>query len=246
MKVTLFGKGSYEQKKEIIDGMSVNELMNVSPETIKRVIDEAGKDGELNISRKFRKGNDWNSEIESVYVVNDKLYIGVYIQSSSTDTTQGEEFNKFFRAGEYYSSKNRFDMGVSYKESQKAEVMRSFLHQCAYNLFSDEAYKESIIGKLLGYQIVNPVLDHFYNLYRLRYKNISKYASRNTIAEITAYHNAEKELRTYIRDNYKDLKSYNDESLIKIYKDVFSKSMSWHIKNFDFNDWRKKHESVYW
>lgn len=241
----LFGNGDYNQKKSFIDDMSVDELMSVTKTIVKSIITKAGnEDGYMGIRRDFRVGNKWNSEIEGIYLYKDKLYVGIYVQNDSTDTTTSEEFNVFFRRGEYYSMKNSLNMGVDYSEGQKAEVMRSILYQCIYILFSDEHKKAELIEKLSHYSIINPVANHFYHKYNLNY-DISKYTSSDRVANKKAYYHAERTLREYIEENYLMLVDKSNEELDKIYKEVFQKAMNEFIKSFDYNKWRSE-TTFYW
>lgn len=240
LEKVLFAAGDYNKKKSYIDNMLVDELMQVSKSIVKSIIIKAGNDyGRFCIGKKFRKGNEWNSEIESVSLSKDNVFVDVYIQTDKTDTTESEYFDSFFRRGEYYSRDNRFNMGVDYKESQKAEVMRSILLECVYRLFSDEQKIAKNIARLSHYTLINPVCNHFYGEYRLRYKNISRYSSRDTIAEIKGYHHAEQVLRKYIEENYIDLEGKTNEELNEIYMKVFGDSMRDFIKTFDYNEWAK-------
>lgn len=235
----LSNNGSYDEKKSLIEDMLVDELMRVHKSLVKSIVEKVGdKYGKMSIRAEFRRGNDWDSEIEGVSVSKGDVFVDVYIQTTKTDTTYCEYFDKFFRRGEYYSDDNRFHMGVDYKESQKAEVMRSILLQCVYNLFSDEKKKADQIAKLSHYTLINPVANYFYDKYRLSYKRISKYSSRDTIAEIKGYHHADKVLREYIEENYLELLNKSNEELQEIYKDIFQKSMDEFIRTFDYNAWR--------
>ena len=236
----LFGSGSYEDKRTFIENMGVDALMQVSKPLVTSIVEKAGdKFGNLRIMVEFRKGNHWNSEVNDVCLVSGKLFVDIYVQNTKTDTTMSEYFDKFFRRGEYFSQDNNLNAPVDYKESQKAEVMRSILLQCVYNLFSDENKKREEIAKLGHYSIINPVLNYFYDKYRLRYKDISKYASRDTIAEIKGYHHAERVLREYIENNYATLICKSVEDLQAVYREVFQKAMDKFIKDFDYDGWLK-------
>lgn len=153
----LFKAGNYDEKKSYIDNMLVDYLMQVPKSVVRTIVEKAGNEyGKLNIRSDFRKGNEWNSEIEGVSISKDDVFLFVYIQTDKTDTTEGEHFDKFFRRGEYCSDDNRFGITIDYTESQKAEVMRSILLQCIYVLFSNEHKVAEQIAKLKNYTIINP------------------------------------------------------------------------------------------
>ena len=238
----LFKAGNYNEKKSFIDNMLVDDLMNVPKSLVKSIIEKCGNEyGRMYIRRDFRKGNDWNSEIEGVNLSKSgDVFVEVYIQTDSTDTTECEYFDKFFRRGEYYSNDNRFNKGIDYKESQKAEVMRSILLQCIYKLHSDENKKAEQIAKLTHYTITNPVCNYFYDKYNLKYKHISKYSSRDEVAQIKGYHRGEKAIKEYVEVNYINLIGKTNEELQETYKGVFQKAMDDFARNFDFNEWKKE------
>lgn len=240
LKELLFNEGNYNEKKSFIDNMSVDALMSTPKSLVKAIVEKAGDgEGRMYLNCEFRKGNHWNSEIEGVVISNGNVLVFVYVQNTKTDTTTTEYFDKFFRRGEYCSRNNHLNEPVDYTEGQKAEVMRSILLQCIYNLFSDEHKKEVEIAKLKHYTIINPIVNHFYRKYDLEHKRISQYSSRNTIAEIEGYHFAKLELTNYIVNNYTELIGKSNEELQEIYKDVFQKKMDEFKKAFDYEQWRK-------
>lgn len=247
LEKVLFNAGDYGKKKSFIENMLVDELMKIDKHLIASIIKKVGDEyGNLRIKCSLRKGNKWNSEIESVYLsTNNEVFVNVYVQSDSTDTTVPEYFDKFFRRGEYYSKGNRLGVGVDYNEGQKAEVMRSILLQCIYNLFSDEHKCAVIVAKLKHYSIINPICDHFYNKYNLKYKEISKYSSRNEVAEIKGYSHAIVKLDKYIVENYLELDGKTNNELREIYMEVFGKAMTDFIDTFDFEEWRKDRIFIY-
>lgn len=78
----------------------------------------------------------------------------------------------------------------------------------------------------------------------MKYKHISKYSSRDDVAEINGYHYGEKALQEYIEENYIELIDKPNEELQEIYKGVFQKAMNEFVKNFDYNKWRE--ETIFW
>lgn len=236
----LFEQGDFNEKKSFIDNMVVDELMKVNKSLIKTIVNKIGTDNRLWINNKRRKGNDWNSLVESVYTNNGNVLLGIYVQNTKTDTTTTDYFDNFFRRGEYYSRDNNLNEGVDYKEGEKAEVMRSILFECIYQQFNDEVQRRKLIAKLGHYSIINPVLNYFYYEWDLRHKEISKYSSRDCVVKKKAYYYGEKKIKEYIENNVEELIGKSNEELQEIYKKVFVDAYHEFDKSFDFNKWRNE------
>jgi hypothetical protein len=150
-----------------------------------------------------------------------------------------ETFKKFFKSGEYYSTNNNLYEGVDYKESDKAEVMRSILLECTYRLYNDEAQMNKLVDELSHYSIVNPVFNHFYEKWDLWHKNISKYSNRDTVVKINGYQHGKGKVYEYIKANAIRLVGIPIDKLQEIYKKEFMVGYDEFDKTFDFNEWRK-------
>ena len=138
----IFSRTAPKKKVEIVENLTLSELLSVSPETIKRMVREAGsnyyksRDKRLTLSSEFRTGNDWNSDFEGVSLIKQRLYVDLYLQYSNTDTTKTESLEKFFCKGEYrgcvigsdhYGNDRHYYF--TYSESEKARCMRRLLLQ---------------------------------------------------------------------------------------------------------------------
>ena len=92
INLELFKKYAPKHKLEIIESLTQEELLAITPQTVTRTVKEAGegKKGspykDLRIRLGWRKGNNWNSTFEGVGVHSKKLYVSLYIQMDSTDT----------------------------------------------------------------------------------------------------------------------------------------------------------------
>ena len=237
----LFTDGDFETKKSYIDDMIVDDLMSVEKSLVKRIIEKCGNEyNTLWIDSKRRQGNNRYSLVESVSIHDGDVLVGIYVQNDSTDTSTSERFDKFFRRGEYYSRNNNLNIGVDYKEGDKADVMRSILLECVYQQFNDEVLREKLIEKITHYSIINPVLNHFYKLWDLWHREISKYSSRDTVVKNKGYHYAERKIKEYARENVLDLVGKTNEELQEIYKEVFQKAYDEFDKSFDFNKWKSE------
>lgn len=130
--------------------------MATSEATITRIVKETGqrmgktRDKSLRISYDRRAGNNWNSTVESVDLVKGKLYIGFYIQYENTDTNTSDDYEDFFKRGNYRGEIRRLDRYgngrtyyACYDESDKARVMKSILLEYVYSKYADKLKAEA-------------------------------------------------------------------------------------------------------
>lgn len=148
INIELFKRYAPKKKQEIVNSLNEKELLSTTPETINRIVREVGnrlyksRDKELRISSNLRTGNGWNSWIESVGTQKNKLYLDIYIQMDSTDTTIVEDYNTFIKRGDYTGKAfetNRYGDRVPnychYTESDKARVIQSILLQYVHTKY---------------------------------------------------------------------------------------------------------------
>ena len=111
----IFTRTQPKKKLEVIEKLSNDELLAVSEATVKKIIQEVGqrryksRDKELRIDYDRRVGNNWNSTVESVDLVKGKLYVGFYIQYENTDTNTSDDYEDFFKRGNYRGEIRRLD-----------------------------------------------------------------------------------------------------------------------------------------
>ena len=142
INIELFKRYAPKKKGDIISSLTPTELFAITEDTIKRIIKEVGnrryrsREKELQFSSEYKIGNGWNSWIESIGIYNNRLYITIYMQMDGTDTTYSEEWNTFFKRGEYVGKAfetNRYGDKIPnysrYTETDKARFMRSLLYQ---------------------------------------------------------------------------------------------------------------------
>ena len=152
----IFTRTQPKKKLEVIEKLSNDELLAVSESTVKKIIQEVGqrryksRDKELRIDYDRRVGNNWNSTVESVDLVKGKLYVGFYIQYENTDTNTSDDYEDFFKRGNYRGEIRRLDRfgnGRSYyfcyDESDKARVMKSILLEYVYSKYADKLKAEA-------------------------------------------------------------------------------------------------------
>ena len=136
----IFTRTQPKKKLETIENLSNDELLGVTEATVKKIIKEVGRiryksrDKGLCIDYDRRVGNNWNSTVESVDLVKGKLYVSFYIQYENTDTNTSDDFEDFFKRGNYRGEIRRLDRFGNgrtyyfcYDESDKARVMKSIL-----------------------------------------------------------------------------------------------------------------------
>ena len=147
----IFTRTQPKKKLEVIEKLSNDELLAVNESTVKRIIQEVGqrryksRDKELRIDYDRRVGNNWNSTVESIDLVKGKLYIGFYIQYENTDTNTSDDYEDFFKRGNYRGEIRRLDRYGNgrtyyfcYDESDKARVMKSILLEYAFSKYADK------------------------------------------------------------------------------------------------------------
>ena len=152
----IFSRTQPQKKIDIINALSEDELLSTSEATVKRIVKEAGRrmwktrDKELRISQERRAGNAWNSLIEAVELIKGRLYLEVYLQYENTDTSTSEEYDDFFRNGNFRGEVRRLDRYGNgrtyyflYNLSDKASVMKSILLEYVYTKYADKLSKQA-------------------------------------------------------------------------------------------------------
>ena len=145
----IFSRTQPQKKIDTINALSEDELLSTSEATVKRIVKDAGRrmwktrDKELRISHERRAGNAWNSLIEAVELIKGRLYLQVYLQYENTDTSTSEEYDDFFRNGNYRGEVRRSDRYGNgrtyyflYNSSDKASVMKSILLEYVFTKYA--------------------------------------------------------------------------------------------------------------
>lgn len=147
----LFKRYAPKKKLEIINNLTTAELLATTPETLMRIVKEAGtkvgtaRSKVLRISSARRSGNDWNSTVESVEIHRGKLMLDIYVQMDSTDTNHFEPYLNFRKDGNYTGkvyTTNRYGDQVPnyfiYNREDKAGVIKSILLEYVYTKYADK------------------------------------------------------------------------------------------------------------
>ncbi len=135
----LFKRTAPVRKIGIIENLKQEELLGISKGTILRIVKETGrrKTGSRNyefyVHPNRRRGNDWNSFIEGLWLYKGKLSLITYIQLDDTDTSIIVPLNDFFKEETFRGSIKTEDFYGNiqteyfvYGKRAKAEVIRSF------------------------------------------------------------------------------------------------------------------------
>ena len=152
INIELFKRYQPKRKLEIIESLTNKELLNVKESTVIRIVKETGtfnygskRDKHLNISLGRRKGNDWNSTLDSIDYSRGRISVELYLQYENTDTSIFEYWYRFLQPGEYkgqYGGSDR--MGnprtyyFTYYESDKAKCIKSILLEYVYRKYAEK------------------------------------------------------------------------------------------------------------
>ena len=147
----IFTRTQPKKKVEIINHLTEAELLATTEATITRIVKEVGstiyksRDKRLFIDGDRRKGNSWNSTIEGLDLIKGRLHLNIYVQYENTDTNTSEEYDNFFRRGNYRGEVRRLDRHGNgrtyyylYDTSDKASVMKSILLEYVYRKYADK------------------------------------------------------------------------------------------------------------
>ena len=139
VNIEFFKRTSPVKKIEIIKNLTQDELSRISETTILRIVKETGRrrkgtrDYEFYVHPDRRKGNNWNSVVEGIWLYKGKISVMVYVQYGNTDTSMIVPFNDFFKKGDFRGTIKRDDRYGNpqthyyvYDEKDKAEVISSF------------------------------------------------------------------------------------------------------------------------
>lgn len=145
----IFSRTQPQKKIDTINALTEGELLSIREETVKRIVKDTGRriwktrDKRLRISQERRAGNAWNSSIDEVQLIKGKLHLEVYLQYENTDTSTSEEYDEFFRNGNYRGEVRRLDRHGNgrtyyfmYNHSDKASVMKSILLEYVFTKYA--------------------------------------------------------------------------------------------------------------
>lgn len=153
INLELFKRYAPKRKLSIIESLTQEELLAITPATIIRMVKEAGKsiykskrDKTLMVSRQRRTGNDWNSWFNGVDLMKGKLYVNFYIQYDNTDTNDCISYGEFVRDRDRFrgtiKTTDRFDNPQTYyyfyENDDRARAIKSLLLEYVYTKYTDK------------------------------------------------------------------------------------------------------------
>ena len=153
INLELFKRYAPKRKLEIIESLSQEEILAITPATIIRMVREAGeshykskRDKKLCVRRVIRKGNEWNSEFTGVDLLKGKLYVNLYVQYDNTDTEDCISYDEFMRDKERFrgtiKTTDRYDNPQTYyyfyDNDDRARAIRSLLYEYVYRKYLDK------------------------------------------------------------------------------------------------------------
>ena len=158
INLELFKRYAPKRKLEIIESLTQEELLAITPATIIRMVKEAGKsiykskrDKTLMVSRQRRTGNDWNSWFNGVDLLKGKLYVNFYIQYDNTDTNDCISYGEFVRDRDRFrgtiKTTDRYDNPQTYyyfyDNDDRARAIKSLLLEYVYTKYADKLNPKS-------------------------------------------------------------------------------------------------------
>jgi len=112
----IFSRTQPQKKIDTINALTEGELLSIREETVK---------------------------IDEVQLIKGKLHLEVYLQFENTDTSTSEEYDEFFRNGNYRGEVRRLDRYGNgrtyyfmYNPSDKASVMKSILLEYVFTKYA--------------------------------------------------------------------------------------------------------------
>ena len=148
----LFKRYAPKKKLAIIEALTQEELLAITPKTVMRIVREAGEgrkgspNKHLKIRLSLRQGNNWNSTFDGVGIYKKRLYVCLYVQMDSTDTETTEYYSKFFARGERYrgtcQESDRYGNPnyhyFYYNDDDKADCIKSILLEYVNRKYFDQ------------------------------------------------------------------------------------------------------------
>lgn len=153
INLELFKRYAPKHKLEIIESLSQEEILAITPATIIRMVREAGeshykskRDKKLCVRRVIRKGNEWNSKFTGVDLLKGKLYVNLYVQYDNTDTEDCISYDEFMRDKDRFrgtiKTTDRYDNPQTYyyfyDNDDRARAIRSLLYEYVYRKYLDK------------------------------------------------------------------------------------------------------------
>lgn len=217
----IFGRTKAEKKLAVLDSLSDADIRKATSATILRIYNECHGDRDrFYISSDRRAGNNWDSTIEFIYEWKGNAMICLYVQNSSTDSSECEYYNTFNSGNRYNGYCDHLNKRFTYDANDIANVIRCILKEYVYYTYIEKAERErkERIAKVLNWKIYNPVCNQFYDEWRCKYES-GGWNSRTPNKD--RYHRAEKAVKAYVEEHIDELDGKSVEELQNIYRNIF-------------------------
>lgn len=144
IEVELLKTYAPKKKLEIVNSLSVDELLRTPYEMILKIIKEVGTGDPKKVRNKFKTlylkeaGNDWNSKVVSIRnCKKDEIWLSVYIQGDDTDTTVDYKLSDFLdnsreiqyigKLHESFRNGYEHDITAIYNREARSKVIKEIL-----------------------------------------------------------------------------------------------------------------------
>jgi hypothetical protein len=149
----IFKRYKPKKKLSIIEALTQDELLAITPATITRIIKETGepyyksrRNKSICVRRVIRTGNNWNSEFTGMELLKGKLYVSLYVQYSNTDTTECIPYSEFMRDADRFRGTikttdlygNPQTYYYFYDNADRARAVKSLLLEYVYTKYLDK------------------------------------------------------------------------------------------------------------
>ena len=218
----LFSRTKAEKKLKVLDRLSGTELRKVTNETMLRIYKECceGRD-RFYIKSDRRAGNDWNSTIEFIYEYKGRAYVCLYVQNSSTDSSECVSYGEFNGSAKYRGYCDRLTMFFTYNSEDIANVIRCILKEYVYWKYieKDERERAERIRKTL-YEVgrYGHICDEFYTDWRCRYEG---FGFMSPTPRTDRYHRAKKAVENYFTEHIDELYGKPADELQALIRKIF-------------------------
>lgn len=151
INLELFKRYALKRKLEIINSLTQEELLAITPKTVARMVKEAGKGKKgspnkyLKIRLSLRQGNNWNSTFDGVGIHKKRLCVSLYVQMDSTDTENTEYYSTFFSGERYRGTCQESDRFGNpnyhyffYDDKDRAACIKSILLEYVHTKYHDK------------------------------------------------------------------------------------------------------------
>lgn len=151
-----------ESKLAAVDGLTRQEVLRVTPQTIARIAKEVGEKGEGEWNKGEhslwvggdRFSNGWDSWLRTVMAKRGKAEIHIYFQYDNTDTTLICKAEDFLARGRWVGKTEGMDecrrgyrdYYCEWGEDVKAKVLQSLLREYVLRKYSDRLQKHEPIN----------------------------------------------------------------------------------------------------